>query len=390
MKKQFDMMQLTQDFPLIELVKVQAFVYRARIETPVQTSFGVMYDRPVVLVRIEDALGRVGWGEVWCNFPSVGAEHRARVLESCAAPILLSQKWAHPQEVFETLTQRLRVLAIQSGEQGTMAQVISGVDIAMWDLVGKQLSQPLWRLFGGVQKVSTYASGLSPTEPEKLAMVKQAEGYDAFKLKVGFGMERDVANLRVLRETLGSDVTLMVDANQAWIPDFAIQMSHQLAQFSPIWLEEPLAADSTLDEWKRVASESSIPIAAGENMRGEQQFTEAIDSGAFAVLQPDIGKWGGFSGCVPVAHNALSQHRMLCPHWLGGGLGLVASMHFKAIVGGSGYVEVDSNPNPLRDLLMVDALKPKNGVVTLMEQAGLGVTPSFDLLREFLVSHQYN
>jgi L-alanine-DL-glutamate epimerase-like enolase superfamily enzyme len=249
--------------------------------------------------------------------------------------------------------------------------------------------QPLWRLLGGTSAIQTYASGLSPTQPEKLAAAKRDEGFRAFKLKVGFGVERDIGNLRTLRELLGPETTLMVDANQAWTPDVAVDMSHRLAEFGPAWLEEPIAADYPLADWRRIANQSPIPLAAGENMRGEQQFAEAIACGAFTVVQPDIGKWGGFSGCIPVARQAVSAGRMFCPHWLGGGIGLLASMHLKAAVGGAGYVEVDSNPNPLRELLATPYPAVDNGNVTLSNRPGLGVAPDMDNARTFLTKHHY-
>ncbi|MDB5822952.1 MAG: mandelate racemase [Herminiimonas sp.] len=376
-------------FAPIRLARVEAMVLRSPIAEPVQTSFGVMHDRPAVLVRIEDTEGTVGWGEIWCNFPGVGAEHRARVLESCVAPILLEQAWAHPTLAYQELTRRLHVLGLQCGEPGTMAQAVAGADIAMWDLVGKRLGVPLWQLLGGRNRVQAYASGLSPTNPEKLAAAKRDEGYRAFKLKVGFGAERDLANLRALRELFGTDTVLMVDANQAWTLAEALDMSRRLAEYAPSWLEEPLAADTPLPEWQRLAEQSPIPLAAGENIRGESEFAAAVQSGAFAVIQPDLGKWGGFSGCLAVARHAMASGKMFCPHWLGGGIGLVASMHLKAAVGGAGYVEVDSNPNPLRDVLATPTLSLKEGVVSLSSAPGLGVTPDLAAVRGFIVKHHY-
>ncbi|HEY8608063.1 MAG TPA: mandelate racemase/muconate lactonizing enzyme family protein [Noviherbaspirillum sp.] len=379
-----------QSLAPLRLAKVEALVFRAPVADPVQTSFGIMYDRPAVLVRIEDSEGAVGWGEIWCNFPGVGAEHRARVLESCVAPILLGQAWDHPGQAFEELGRRLRILAIQSGEPGTMAQAIAGADVALWDLTARRVGQPLWRLFGGGPKVRAYASGLSPTAPEVLAAAKRDEGYRAFKLKVGFGAERDLHNLRTLRELLGPGAPLMVDANQAWSPAVAAAMSETLAAFSPVWLEEPIAADHPLADWQQLAKQSPIPLAAGENMREEETFAVAIGSGAFSVIQPDLGKWGGFSGCLPVGRIAADAGRMFCPHWLGGGIGLVASMHLRAALGEEGYVEVDSNPNPLRDILAAPALALRDGVVELGEQPGLGVTPDLDAVREFRRPHRYD
>ena len=106
-------------------------VFRVPIDEPVQTSLGIMYDRPAVLVRVEDSEGAVGWGEIWCNFPGVGAEHRARVLESAIAPILLEWEWKTPEHAFRELSRRLHILGIQCGEPGTIAQAIAGADIAL-------------------------------------------------------------------------------------------------------------------------------------------------------------------------------------------------------------------------------------------------------------------
>lgn len=377
------------EFPPIRLAVVEAIVLRVPIDEPVQTSFGTMHDRPAVLVRLEDEQGIAGWGEIWCNFPSVGAEHRARLLQSCIAPILLEKAWSHPTEAFKELSRRLHILAIQCGEPGPLAQAISGADIALWDLVGKRLGQPLWQLFGGTRRVRTYASGLSPNAPEALALDKQKEGYRAFKLKVGFGLQRDLRNLGSLRALFGPGTSLMIDANQAWTPEQAVDMSRRLAEFNPVWLEEPIAADHPLPAWQQLAESTTVPLAAGENLRGREDFAKAIDSGALTVIQPDLGKWGGFSGCLEVGRHAVDSGKMFCPHWLGGGVGLMASMHLRAAFGENDYVEVDSNPNPLRELLLTPALALVEGVVTLPDLPGLGVKPDLDAVREFRRPHTY-
>jgi L-alanine-DL-glutamate epimerase-like enolase superfamily enzyme len=105
------------------------------------------------------------------------------------------------------------------------------------------------------------------------------------------------------------------------------------------------------------------------------------------VLQPDIAKWGGFSGCVPVGQRTLAAGVRFCPHWLGGGVGLAASLHLLAVVGGDGMVEVDSNPNPLRSLMMGTSFQVTEGSMSLPQRPGLGIEPDFDALREFRVDH---
>ena len=365
---------------------VQTLVYRAPIDTPVQTSFGTMRDRSAVLVRLTDEDGLQGWGEVWCNFPAVGAEHRARLLIDSVAPLVMDQPWAHPAELFDSLTRRLHVLGVQTGEPGPIAQVIAGLDIALWDLAAKRAAQPLWQLLGGsLAEVKVYASGLNPTEPERLAAQRAAEGHRAFKLKVGFGEARDTANLRALRAALGDGVALMIDANQAWDVEAACRMSERLAEQRPLWLEEPIGADLPVPHWLRLAQRSAIPLAAGENFRGDAQFDEFLNSGALHVLQPDVAKWGGFSRCVALGQRTVQRDVWLCPHWLGGGIGLVASLHLKAAIGGDGFVEIDANPNSLRNLLALPEPQIQDGATRLSERPGLGVEPDLEAAAPFLV-----
>jgi L-alanine-DL-glutamate epimerase-like enolase superfamily enzyme len=292
-------------------------------------------------------------------------------------------------EAFQELTKRLHILGIQCGEPGTIAQAIAGADIAMWDLIGRKIGKPLWELFGGTPLIETYASGISPTNPEAIAAEKWAEGFRAFKLKVGFGQDRDFSNLQALRSLLGPDTKIMVDANQAWSLDSAASQIDHLAPLNPFWVEEPITADHPLKDWQILAAQSSLPLAAGENMRGETQFYEAIQSNAFRVIQPDIGKWGGFSGCIPIAKAVCASNQLFCPHWLGGGIGLVASMHLKAAVGQAGFVEVDSNPNPLREAMAKPYPVISDGTILLSNEPGLGITPDIKQLIDLQVKHYF-
>ncbi|WP_454690181.1 mandelate racemase/muconate lactonizing enzyme family protein [Achromobacter aloeverae] len=369
-----------------EITRLETFVLRVPASPPVRTSFGVMHDRPALLVRVTGKEGVQGWGEVWCNFPAVGAEHRARLLDTCIKPLLLGQAWDSPAACFDALGARLRILAIQSGEPGPLAQAVAGVDTAIWDMVARRARQPLWRHLGGQPTIRVYTSGINPDQPERIAEAKAREGYTAFKLKVGFGDQRDEDNVRTLRQAMGAGATLMVDANQAWTPAQSADMTQRLAAYDLAWLEEPLPADTPWPVWRTLAEQSSIPIAGGENLRGPEAFVAAMEEGGMAVIQPDLGKWGGFSGCLPVARDVLARGRTFCPHWLGGGIGLTASLHLKAAIGGAGYVEVDSNPNMLRDWLLPPDFAVKDGEVTLSGEAGLGVTPDLERLRPYIVA----
>ena len=258
-----------------EIATIEAFVLRAPADPPVRTSFGIMHSRPALLVKLTDTDGITGWGEVWCNFPSVGAEHRARLLTEILRHELCGCKWSSPQACFDALTAKMHILAIQSGEPGPLAQAIAGIDIAVWDILGKRSNQPLWKMLGGSNTVEVYASGINPDEPLRMVEEKAREGYTAFKLKVGFDDDRDVANVRSLRAALGKGVTLMVDANQGWNMEQASAMIARLEPYDLTWIEEPVSADTPLALWRLLAEQTPTKLAAGENLRGVSSFEAA-------------------------------------------------------------------------------------------------------------------
>jgi len=372
--------------PGIEIASLRAQVYRCPVDTPVMTSFGVMHDRPMMLVRVEDRDGTIGWGESWCNFPSVGAEYRARLVNRLLAPLVERRRFADPPEAFDALTTATAVVALQSGEAGPFAQCIAGLDIALWDLVARRAGRPLWRMLGGAgPAIPVYASGINPDAPERVAAACRDEGYRDFKLKIGFGPARDAANLTALRRELGDAAGLMADVNQGWSLAEALRAVPSLERFGLRWLEEPLRADRLWPEWLEVAQASGIPLAAGENVAGADGFAAAIASGALAVVQPDVGKWGGISGTLPVARRIIGAGLRYCPHWLGGGIGLLASAHLLAAAGGTGALEMDANPNPLRTLTCGPLARVTDGHAALLDDPGLGPVPDEAALRRYRV-----
>jgi L-alanine-DL-glutamate epimerase-like enolase superfamily enzyme len=367
--------------PSIRLAAIEPMVFRVPIDIPVRTAFGIMHSRPALLVRVVGTDGVEGWGEVWCNFPAFGAEHRAQLIAQVIAPLMVQRQFGSPGDVFQTISASLGVLSIQSGEPGPVAQAIAGIDIALWDMLGRRHGISVQRLLGdGFQgRVPAYASGINPDRPEQVVAQCIEAGHRAFKLKVGFGEDVDLSNLRTLRQMLGPDGTLMADANQAWGFEQALTMATHMESFDLQWLEEPMRSDAPPDQWLMLSRHISTPLAAGENLRGDE-FDAAIEAPALGVIQPDIGKWGGFSGCLPVARRALATGKRFCPHWLGGGIGLVASAHLLAIAGGDGMVEVDANPNPLRTLVH-PAFAISDGHLTITENPGLGVVPLIEDMR---------
>ena len=361
------------------IASIRTYVFRSPIPAPVESPIGTMHNRPMLLVQIEDSEGAQGWGEIWCNFPTVGAEHRAQLIESIFETLLVGKALATPALQFGRLTTITHQQVIQTGEPGPFAQCIAGIDQALTDLAARRDGVPLWRFLGGKHPViNTYASALGPEGSGVVALAAWQQGFRAFKLKAGFGRERDIRHLRELRAAIPAEGRVMVNADQAWSVPEAIDMADAIARFEPTWIEEPISADSPLSEWSLLANHSPIALASGENLRGEASFNEAISSGLFKFIQPDIGKWGGFTHGLAIGRRAVASGLAFCPHWLGGGIGLLASMHLLAAVGGTGFAEIDANPNPLRERVPLPPLA--EGRLALTDEPGLGIDPARELI----------
>lgn len=372
------------------LARVEAHVFRTPIAEPVRTSFGTMTERAAVFVRAEDSDGARGWGEIWCNFPNAAAEHRALLLADIVAPRALGRSLDDPVGLWSEIDRGLHVLRLQSGDAGALSAAAAGLDLALHDLRARKRGLPLWRALGGNddRPLPVYASGLNPGQAAIDTVERmRATGYRAFKIKVGFGLEADRDSLQPVAATLRPGERLMVDANQGWDLKTACRMLPELREFGLTWIEEPLAADRPAAEWSQVAAISPAPLAAGENVRGAGAFQDMIDSGLTDIIQPDVAKWGGHSGCLPVARAALAAGRTYCPHFLGGAIGLMHSLHLLAAVRGPGLLEVDANRNPLREGLLDGLLDVTDGCVTLPDGQGLGLEPDLKPLGQFRSLH---
>ncbi|MBO9641710.1 MAG: mandelate racemase/muconate lactonizing enzyme family protein [Pseudacidovorax sp.] len=367
----------------IRIAAIEAFCFRVPVQSPIKVAFGTFRDRPFTLVRITDADGAQGWGEIWANWPAVGAEHRARLAIDIGER-LVGQTYDSPADFFARLTASLEVLVLQTLEVGPIAQVVAGLDIAMWDLAARREGLPLNAMLSDRRPTSVpvYATGINPDAPERFAADRQREGHRAFKLKTGFGHDLDVRNLQAMREVLGPQAVITCDANQAHDLASAQAFCRAIEPLGLSWFEEPLRVDAPAAAWEALARSSTTPLAGGENFHGPQ-FDEALQAPVLQVIQPDVTKWGGITGNWTVARRSVAGGRRYCPHYFGGGISLLASLHLLAAAGGEGLLEFDCHPNVGREAVIDDLLPVRDGRVPVPTGPGLGAEPDLPALERF-------
>ncbi|MEM6971598.1 MAG: mandelate racemase/muconate lactonizing enzyme family protein [Pseudomonadota bacterium] len=378
--------------PTPGIARIEAHVFRAPTPRPVATSFGVMRDRPAVFIRVEDSEGAFGWGEIFANWPASGAEHRARLLAEDIAPLVLGQPAGDPTELWRRLSARVAIRALQCGEPGPFAQVLAGIDTALSDLAARRAGLPLarWLDAGAADSVTVYASGLQVSAAADGIAASRRWGIAAFKVKIGFDRVSDLRHLTTLAGDLAPGEQLMADANQAWDREATLAFLADTATLPLGWLEEPIAANAPAADWAAIAATSPHPLAGGENIAGEDDFDAAIGAGHLAVIQPDVAKWGGVTGNIAVARSAIAAGRRYCPHFLGGGIGLVASAHLlaaaRAAPTADGILELDANENPLRDAFF-DADPVEGGSFRIAPALGLGIDRLPEGIERFRTLH---
>lgn len=369
----------------IRIARIETFRLRAEVKGLPSSSLGTMQDRNGLLVRIEDPDGAFGWGEVWCNFPPHAGESRQQLLQTVIAPELIGKSFDRPGDVRPSLEERWTRMATHVGEPGPFGHCIAGIDMAMWDLRSRRNGQPLSALLGTdpADSIRVYASTLDPARAGALAAEFAAAGHNAFKLKVGHDPDRDRDLVGSVRESLGDGPAIMVDANQSWSPAEAGDCINRLAQYDLTFAEEPISALAPMADWVDLAKRTEVPLAAGENICGDAPYAEHMAAGALTVYQPDVAKWGGIGGCANVGRRAVEAGLVYCPHFMGTGIGLAASMHLLAAAGGPGFVELDSNANPLRtDLCDLD-LTVSGGRLRVPTGHGIGVEPEQEAIQRY-------
>ncbi len=380
------------------------------LETPIEPGFGWSQGwtemRNLGLVKVTTADGLVGWGE-GIRGPA------ARLVHEGFAPLLLG---ADPMQRNGLWQRMYQTLYNNNDAMGIGGNAMSAVDTALWDIAGKETGQPVSALLGGRvrERVAVYATGLYYSEegiaaasagspfPQQLmdeARTYVEQGFAGMKTKVGrLALAQDVRRVAAIREAIGPDIFLMVDANQAYNATTAIRIGRELAELDIYWFEEPVNAKD-VEGYLQVKGALPMAIAGGENLRTRYAFKDYIGRRAVDIVQPDVNNVGGITEMHRVASMANAFGILCNPHVWGSPVLFAASLHVAAAVPAcppahvplpyqqEPVMEFDRTPSPIREGI-AEPFDPVGGFLDVPTGPGLGVEIDEDAVRSLSVDIQ--
>jgi D-galactarolactone cycloisomerase len=345
--------------------------------------------RGAMIVEVTTEDGITGWGEAF------GPPELTAPVVAWLAPLVIGQDAMAREAIWQALYNRLR----DHGQRGLVVEAISAIDIALWDIAGQALGQPVHRLLGGPlrREVEAYATGFYRRERDDHAdylaaeaAQRQAEGFRILKLKTGWGLKEDIALTRAFRNAIGPDCGLLVDCNHAYDAPAAIAYGRACADLDIGWFEEPVPPED-IAGYLEVKARQPIPVAGGEASFARWGFAEMIARRSVDILQPDVAACGGISELKKIADMASAFGMRLNPHVWGTGVTLAASLHLLAVIPDNPpglfprppLLELDRSPHPVRDALLQQPIKAAGGRVRVPDGPGLGITVDRAALKRF-------
>ena len=284
---------------------------------------------------------------------------------------------------------------------GGNAGPTSGVDIALWDIMGKALDVPVYHLLGGAfrDRIPCYASGLfrkdRPDNTQALADEARGyvdQGFPAMKMKIGLGKAYDVQNVAAVRKAIGDDILLAADANLAYDVGTAIEIGRKMDDYDLFWYEEPIVRDD-VNGYVEIKRSLGMRIAGCEGLQGRWAFREFIQRRAVDIVQPDIAIVGGFTEARKVQAMASASYIPVLPHMWGSVVCLAATLHWQASIPDMtesinpipAYFECDMTENGLRTELSKEPVLPKDGYLAVPQGPGLGIEIDRKVLEKYAV-----
>lgn len=359
-------------------------------------------ERNSMLVRIETDDGLVGWGEGGQYGPP---EPVCSCIESVIADKLMNQNPLDKGRIWDSLYSFFR----DFGQKGPYIEALSAIDIALWDLSGKYLGQPIKKLIGGDfwEKIPAYATGCYYTEDDlqdfdnslrRLALEAESyvkTGFKIMKMKIGLlSIEEDIKRVKAVRNAVGSDMVMLVDCNHSYNTYSALRMGKLLEEYDIRWYEEPVLPENK-EGYRNLRKALNIAIAGGECEYTKYGFKDLITNECLDIVQPDICVCGGITETLKILALAQAYNTIIIPHVWGSGIALAAALQFLSIIPPCPHtykpipmqnmpvVEFDRNLNPLRDNLLTTPIINEDNCVKVPNGPGLGVEVDSEVLDKY-------
>ena len=369
----------------MKITEVKTLRLRADIpqEGQVFSRSGVRNYRSTTLVQIDTDEGVSGLGSCSGN-----GELIEFIVAKILSPLIIGMDPTRIDEVWDRAY--VRGGHKEFGTRGIGVVALSGIDVALWDIVGKIHGQSLYQILGGKcrDKVPVYATALYPEDPAIVARRARGfadQGFRGVKIKVGFDLDQDIEIVRTVRQELGRDFIVMTDANQGYTIDVALKAAEAFAENGVFWLEEPLFADDVAGH-ARLRETTGVPIAVGENLHMCSAFENFVMRQAVDFLQPDVARAGGITEIKKIAALAAGHQLPMSFHTWGDAVALAASIHLSAAMPECTVMELDYTYNPLRAELLRQPLEVENGFLVPPDKPGLGIELDADALERFAFS----
>ncbi|WP_129113528.1 mandelate racemase/muconate lactonizing enzyme family protein [Halegenticoccus tardaugens] len=367
----------------MEITEVESFAVSIPLEQPVAFATRVVEERDhaITYIRTDDGTEGLGY-----SLGYGGAGLIADAVEDVLSPMILGED---PRDT-ERLWREMFDGTVQVGRKGVMVRAISTIDIALWDIKAKDADQPLYKLLGAyTDELPAYASGGYYREGKGLEGLREEmqmyvdRGHDVMKMKVGrLSVEEEVERVRVARETVGDERTLLLDANGKWKnKQEAVRACRAFAEYDPYFIEEPVMPDS-VGLMSEVNAALDYPVAAGELEFSRYGFAELLREKAVDIVQPDVTVVGGVTEWMRVAHLANCYDIPIAPHY-----NWDLHVQLLAAIENGLWIEFFYRDTDVKafDDVIEHPLEPENGVLTLPDRPGHGVVLDDDMLDGFRI-----
>ncbi len=294
---------------------------------------------------------------------------------------------------YEQIWEEMWFKSYYYGRSGPVMHVMSGIDMALWDIMGKATGKPVHKLMGGSykDKARAYASALMPETPDAVKKMVDSYvglGYTAIKFgwgPLGYDINKDIELIRTAKKAAGDKVEIMIDIGKRYQLKAALRVARAMEQMDIYWLEEPLPAED-LEGYKILTASTTTRIATGEEESGRRAFRRLIEETHIDIIQPDMSRCGGLTEAKKIAMIAHDANISAVPHAFKTGILVAASIHYVAAVPNAPFLEFSVTDSPIRKEILVNPFVMKDGYVEVPTAPGLGIEFNTDIIKRYGVS----